>query len=218
MDKVDFRTEKSAMPRAFLTDEAKAALTAAIRDLESQSSAELVIAVRPRSAAYLRVPLTAALVAAFATLAALLYTPWDFPLAWFLADPALAALVAFLAARSLPAAVRLGTRQSSRRERVERAAKALFVDKGIHRTSGRTGILVYVSLLERELALVPDIAVEPVAADDGWKRIEGRIAAAMAGRADGSEVAALLRELGPVLAGPLPRLEDDVDELPDEVM
>jgi putative membrane protein len=212
------------MARPFLTDEAKAAFTGAIGTVESQSSAELVVAVRPRSAAYLEAAFGAALAAVFVTLALLLFTPWDFGLAWFLIDPALAAVLAGLLVWNVPALTRLLTRRPKRRQRVEEVARALFVDKRIHQTSGRTGILFYVSVLEREAILVPDVAVEPFTLDaaaeagDGWRRVVGRIDEALGRGAAGAEIAALLAGLGEVLQGPLPRLEGDVDELPNEVM
>ena len=217
------------MARPFLTDEAKAAFTGAIRAVESQSCAELVVAVRPRSAAYLDAAFGAALAAVFVTLALLLFTPWDFGLIWFLVDPALAAVLAGLLVWNLPVLARLLTRRRERRQRVGEVARALFVDKRIHQTSGRTGILFYVSVLEREAVLVPDVAVEalllgkPGEADatdaaDGWRRVVARIDEALGRGAPGTEIAARLAELGEVLSGPLPRLEGDVDELPNEVM
>lgn len=209
------------MARPFLTDEAKAAFTGAIRAVESASCAELVVAVRPRSANYLDAAFGAALAAVFLTLALLLFTPWDFGLIWFLIDPALAAVLAGLLVWNVPALSRLLTRRPRRRRRVEEVARALFVDKRIHQTSGRTGILFYVSVLEREAVLVPDVAVEPLTlgeAGEGWRRVVSRLDEALGRGAPGTEVAALLAGLGEVLCGPLPRLEGDVDELPNEVM
>ena len=47
------------MAKPFLTDESKAALAEAVRAVESCSSAELVVAVRPRSGSWLHADLMA---------------------------------------------------------------------------------------------------------------------------------------------------------------
>ena len=50
------------------------------------------------------------------------------------------------------------------------AARAAFVDQGISRTRGRTGILVFVSLFEREVEVVADVGVDPVLLGEDWTR------------------------------------------------
>ena len=100
---------------------------------------------------------------------------------------------------------------------MEEAARATFVERRVHSTTGRTGILLYVSVLEREAALVVDLGVEPLAATDGWRRAVEELETAVRGGADGNAVAARLRALGDLLAPVLPCGPDDVNELPDEV-
>lgn len=206
------------MPHSFLTDDAKTAFNETIQDVERQSSAELVVAVRPRSGSYLHVPLGVGVVTALATLAVLLFAPYEFGLVWFLVDPVLAAAVAAAVVWRFPLWSRILTRETERRRRVETAARALFVEKHLHQTRGRTGILFYVSLLERMAVLVPDIAVEPLTLDPDWQKVEARLDEALRRGADGVEVAARLAELAAVLEGPLPCPHDDVDELSNEVM
>jgi putative membrane protein len=205
------------MARAFLTDATKQALTGAVRKVEAASSAELVIAVRPRSGIYLHADLLAGLAAALAALVFLLYSPWTFPLAWFIVDPLLAAVAGALLSVRFPVLRRLLTPAKTRRRQVETAARALFVEKRIHRTTGRTGILLYVSLLEREAVLVPDLGVEECAASDGWKLAVAGIENAVRRGGDGAEVAARIEDLVPVLSPALVHCDDDVDELADEV-
>ena len=205
------------MAKPFLTDAAKQALSGAVRDVESCCSAELVIAVRARSGSYLHADLIAGITAALAVLAGLLFSPWPFDLAWFVLDPLLAgALAAFLASR-LPAVRRALTFQPVRRRLVETAARATFVEKGIHRTTGRTGVLIYISLLEHEAAVIYDLGVETLATTDGWRLTVEEIEEAVRRGEDGVALALLVRALGDVLAPALVRSADDVDELANEV-
>jgi putative membrane protein len=216
-DAIDFSRFFPAMSRPFLTDEAKRALTGAVETVEARSSAELVIAVRPRSDSYLHADLIVAAAVALAALAFLLFSPWSFALPWFVIDPLVAGLLGGLLAARSPALRRALTPAAERRRRVETAARAAFVEKGIHRTARRSGMLLYVSLLERETALVVDVGVEPLAATESWKRAVAEIEAAVRRGAGGAAVAEAVCGLALLLAAALARAADDVNELPDEV-
>jgi putative membrane protein len=205
------------MASPFLNDRSKAALAEAVRAVESCSSAELVVAVRPRSGSYLSADLVWGILTGLATLAVLLYSRWVFELVWFLIDPVLAGGLAALAASRSDLLQRALTGREARRRRVEAAARALFVERRIHGTSGRTGILLYVSVLEREAAVVVDVGVEALADTDAWRKTVGEIAAAVRGGADGTALAERIRGLAALLGPALVRSAADVDELPNEV-
>jgi len=201
----------------FLTDEAKRAFTAAVREFEDSCGAELVVAVHPRSGSYLDADLKAGVAAGLLVLAVLLFSPWPFGLAYFLIDPVLVGGLAALAVSESRTLQRLLTPASVRRRRAERAARALFVDQGVHRTRARNGVLLYLSLLEREAVAVADVAVEPLAASEPWQRALDEIRAALAAGERGAAIAARVRTLAAALAPSLPHAPGQADELPDEV-
>lgn len=205
------------MAKPFLTEESKAALAQAVREVESRSSAELVVAVRPKSGSYLHADLIAGSAAAFASLAFLLFSPWEFGLFWLLFDPLAAGLLGGLAASRSPGLRRLLTPRAVRRRQVETAARSTFVENRVHRTAGRTGILLYISVLEREAVAVPDLGVETVAATESWKRTVQDIEDAVRRGEDGAQVARRITALAAVLAPSLVRGAEDVDELANEV-
>jgi putative membrane protein len=205
------------MAKPFLTEAAKQALTDAVRDVESRSSAEVVVAVRARSGHYLHADLLAGVAVAVAVLLGLLFSPWPFDLLWFVVDPLLAGALGAFATSRLPGVRRALTLWRVRRRQVETAARATFVEKGIHRTTGRTGLLVYVSLLEHEAVVVHDLGIETLATTEGWRLCVEEIEEAVRRGEDGAMIAALLRELGDLLAPALVRSAEDVDELANEV-
>jgi putative membrane protein len=205
------------MAKPFLTDEGKRAFTDAVRDVEAVTSAELVVAVRARSGSYLHADLTAGILAGLLVLAVLLFSHWEFGLLWFVLDPLLAGLLFGWVASKSPGLRRALTGPADRRRQAETAARALFVEKRVHGTAGRTGMLLYISILEREAVLVPDLGLEPLAATESWKETVGAIAEAVRRREDGVEVARRVRTLAPLLAPALPRAAGDVDELANEV-
>lgn len=205
------------MAKPFLTDESKAALSDAVRAVEAACSAELVAAVRPQSGSYLHADLAVGILAGLVTLAVLLYSQWTFGLVWFLVDPVVAGALAGFAASRSHLLRRAFTRRRTRRGRVEMAARSTFIERRVHSTSGRTGILLYISLLEREAAVVVDLGVEALAATDAWRAAVSDIESAVRRGASGTEVAAKVRELSVVLGPALERSAADVDELPNEV-
>lgn len=205
------------MAKPFLTDEAKRALTDSVRDVEAVTSAELVVAVRARSGSYLHADLTAGILAGLLTLAVLLFSKWEFGLVWFVLDPLLAGLLAGWISSWAPGLRRAFTGRADRRRHVESAARALFVEKRVHNTRGRTGMLLYISLLEREAVIVPDVGLEALVATEPWKAAVAAVEAAVHGKEDGVQVARKISDLGAVLSPVLPRAADDVDELANEV-
>jgi putative membrane protein len=203
--------------REFLGGAATTALRDAVSAIEARSSAELVIAVRARSAPYRHAELLVGLLAGLATLAFLLFSPWEFALHWFLIDPVLIGALVALAASRLPPVRRALTPRSHREARVRTAAGTVFLEKGVHHTRDRTGILLYVSLLERRALLLPDSTVEREVPRREWRAAAAAIDRVVAQGGDGAEVARALASLADLLALHLPHRAGDINELPDEV-
>ena len=82
----------------------------------------------------------------------------------------------------------------------------------------RTGILVFVSLLENDVEIVTDIGVDPNGMGAPWRDALKALDEAARDDVSPEELAQLLLAIGDPLAAALPITEDDVNELPDEVM
>jgi putative membrane protein len=92
------------------------------------------------------------------------------------------------------------------------------VERGVDRTRARTGLLVYVSTLERVAEVVPDRGLAGRVDPAAWERSVAEIRATVANGGNGRAVAAQLTGLIPLIASAAPRAEDDVDELRNEVV
>lgn len=199
----------------WLDEPAQRAFTEAVQEVEAASAAEIVVAVRRSARRWLHVPLLVGLAAAWSGLAFMLYSDHPFALVAFLVDPLLLGILAGGASTLAPALVRWLTPASIRRRAVLDAARAAFWVRGIHRTRGRTGILIYCAITEGMAAVVADDGVTPAVDAVAWARAEDAIDAAIGkgGVATARAVAALAGVLGPGL----PRAADDVNELPDAI-
>ena len=200
----------------FFRDDAKRRATQAVKAVEAQTSAELVIVVRHRSGNYGVVAYHFGFVAMVAVTLIFLVTPQVFSIGAIAMDGLAAFALGALFCASVAALTRALTRQRTLRLNVENAARVAFFDLGISRTTGRSGILVFVSTFERTLAVLPDVGINTASLGVGWTEAQTAMKQALRQKNFEAFVAGFER-LGPVLGAAMPRADDDVNELPDEV-
>lgn len=113
---------------------------------------------------------------------------------------------------------RLFTPAAHLRQEVQSRARAVFFDQRVHHTAGSTGVLVFVSLMERMAVVLTDQQVlERIgqAQIDAWcEELTQRLHAGPLS----SAVCETVHSIGQTLAQSLPRTADDVNELPDALI
>ena len=206
------------MARAFLDDRGKEALRGAVRAVEERSAAEVVILVRERSGPYLHASLLSGAIAAYLTLWFQLFSPWEYSLLLIQLAPAAVGTAIGMLTSVLPDLQRLLTPRHIREGYVRTKARAAFHDQGIADTRGRTGILVYVSRLEREAEVLADRGVRDAVDAQAWERAASLIRASAGRRMpDAAALSIAIASLGDLLQPVLPRSADDVNELADDI-
>jgi putative membrane protein len=201
---------------SFTDKDAKTEVASAIRAIESATSAEVVVAVRARSGHYRHTDYLVGFAMSFAALLVFLFDSHEFDIDWMPVDTLVAFALGTLLSAGLPPLRRVLTSRKLMRANVATAARAAFVELKISRTSGRSGILVFVSKFERRVEVVPDIGVDPAVLGAPFADAVGALDAALRARGSFPKFLEALRSLGPVLGKALPRMADDVNELPDE--
>jgi putative membrane protein len=147
------------MSHARFDEDARRALTACVREIETRTDAELVLVIRARSDSYRQADYLFGALLAVAGLIFLLFSPINFHPNWVLIEVVLLfVLGAFLSSRS-NLIRRLLTKKKRRAEIVRTSAAAMFYEAGIANTRAETGILIYLSLFERRLELLADRGV-----------------------------------------------------------
>ena len=200
----------------FFSDDAKRASAVSVRSVEAQTSAEVVVAVRKRSGHYGVLAYHFGAGVAALAVSYLLAAPEVYGVGAIALDGLLAFALGAVLAANFDTLRRLLSRSSTLSQNVNSAARAAFFDLGISRTSGRNGILVYVSLFERRCTVLTDIGIDPAQLEPGWLSAKGALEQAVKAR-DWPAFRQALESLGPVLGRVHPRSDDDVNELPDEV-
>jgi putative membrane protein len=142
-------------------------------------------------------------------------TRWSVQLILFAQLAVFAAVAALLSTPALR--FRLVPRAAAGR-RAHQAAAEQFLVRGLGRTEGRTGLLIFVAVAERYACVIPDRAVEAVMPAGVWRSAIERLTDALrAGRpADGLEGAVQI--CADALAQHSPARPGDRNELPDRVI
>ena len=201
----------------WLTADARKTFAEAVRAIEARSSVEIVVTVRDRSAPYKHVHVAWGAVCAGLMLLFYMYYPITF--ADDLAVPSVVvAFAAGLLLGSIDALKRPFLAKREKHQAVALAARAAFYDANVGSTKGRTGVLVYVSLLERAVEVVPDTGVRIDAMGKAWTDAVAALQANAESGAAPDELVKTLATLGDALAEAMPATADDVNELPDEVI
>jgi len=191
------------------------AIERAVRAAERGTDAELIVVVAARSGSYLDVAL--AIGAAFAMLALLvaLFAPAAFPpVAVALEIPFAFGLAAWLAHRT-PGLLRALAPPPRTRKQVERAAAEHFLAEAVHGTRGRTGLLVYFSLLEEHVALVPDFGLEGRVPSALWSAVRWSATGDPSRPRTQEDLVRGIAEIGAILRARVPADGRDANEIPD---
>jgi uncharacterized membrane protein len=96
-------------------------------------------------------------------------------------------------------------------------ARDVFVALKMHETALRGGVLIYLAVEDRKLAIVGDEAIHARVDPGYWHAIRDRMVERLRSGAARDAVVQAVEDVGAVLAREFPRRPDDVDELPDDV-
>ncbi len=193
-------------------------LTQEIQEIEKNTLAEVVVIVRARSGHYRDVSLTAGFVVQLLTLAYLLFSPQVFNPYWICFAGVVSFVAGFFVVELVSPLKRVLTPRKRRYKTTEIYARAIFQKAGICHTRENTGLLVFVSLLERQVLLIPDKGLLLRIPQHIWDDLQKDFNEIFTEEDVLSE--ALLSKLATlrnILNQYVPPVENDVNELPDDL-
>lgn len=219
-----------------LTDTDRKRIAEAVAAAEATSAGEIVTIVTPQSDAYRDVALAWSISVAFLALAALELAPafylgmiervlglWahEWTPRQVLGIALTVAVIKFLAMLLLMAwrPLRLWlTPAPIKSARVHARALTCFRIGAEGRTTGRTGILIYLSLAEHRAEIIADVAIASKVSPEVWGDAMHALLGPIRAGQVGEGMVAAIGKVGAVLAEHLPRAADDENELPDRVI
>jgi putative membrane protein len=189
----------------------------AIAEIESQSHAEVVLMVRAHANTYPHYPLAAGIILAFAALSYFRFAPIFFDEWIIYAGTVVAFVLGAVVTGGIPRILRMLVGQRRLHKTTEIIARAYFQKAGIHHTRDKTGVLIFVAVLEQQVVIIADRGVEQALPPKEWQQIQqdfNKIFQAV------SPVRSLLEQLDKVrdlFSRYIPQVEDDTNELPDNL-
>lgn len=199
-----------------LTSEERERVAVAIREAETLTTGEIVVVVATQASAYRSVPLLYGLLGSLAAPWALIWGT-DFTAARIFAIQLAVALLLTVACALAMHRVAL-VPGFIKRTRAHEAAAREFRARGLTRTRGRTGVLLYVAAAEHYAEVVADLRIAERVDETVWRdTISGLVEGIRTGHAADGLVTAV-RQVGAVLAEHAPPRGDDLDELPNRVI
>jgi putative membrane protein len=205
-------------PAALVDPADRMRLEAAVIDAERATGGEIAIAIVPACHEYRAAAWRGGVLAATLAYLTLAVSAPELPLWAYLAAQAVA-LIAGHALCRIDTIRRRLVAESFRDARMRERARRAFAEAGLERTRGRTGILIFVALLERRVVVLADDGIHKLLGPgESWEEI-ARLAADGLHRGHAVDgLVAAARRAGQILSNHVPTPARPIGELPNPVL
>ncbi|UTC67379.1 MULTISPECIES: TPM domain-containing protein [unclassified Treponema] len=201
----------------------------AVAEAEKNTNGEIALAVIPQSDSYSFVEMFAAFCLAFVSFFIMLYfgdSIWNLleKKLWYPSPKILTAVIGagvwiimlfFFLLINIPALDRLIIPKRIKEARVYARALKHFVECGIYKTAERTGVLIFVSILERKVFIIADSGIAAKVEQKTWNGICGIITEGLKSKNAAKSLCAAVDECGKILSEYFPKTTGNPNEYPD---
>ncbi|MBA4394024.1 MAG: hypothetical protein C0407_10770 [Desulfobacca sp.] len=206
----------------FFTQEENKKITAAIKEIESRSDGEVAVMVVDQSAPYIEAEFLGGII--LGGLLALIFSeilvdffPHDslwyyIPLCFIFFFP-----FRWLTAR-VPAIKTVFMTVKRKEEMVKLRALRAFYEKGLYKTRHHTGVLFFLSLLERKVWVLADKGIHKKIDQETLNRFAQIVSQGIGENQACQALCRAIEEIGRLLVEHFPVTPGDIDELPDQVL
>lgn len=110
------------------------------------------------------------------------------------------------------------TPQADKDLQVMRRAQLAFHEAQLHATEGGTGVLIFLSMMERQAVVLADKGIALKLPKETWSQVSELVIAGMAGKDLGVALEAAIKRSGEILAPHFPPTAANPDELPNALI
>jgi putative membrane protein len=202
----------------FFTAEETGKLKALTHDVESRTIGEIVVMVVNRSDHYLEAEAFGGVIlgSLFSLIVTLLYfhsSIWSYvPFSFLFFFPCR------LLFQRVDALKKLFIGNRRREETVRLRAERAFFEKGLYKTKKNTGVLFFLSLLERKVWVLADKGIYEKMDQEILNRFANEVSRGIREGRACDALSQAIQKIGSLLSQHFPITPDDTDELPDDVM
>lgn len=223
-------TYKRLIKKLSLSEEALESIKKAVAAEEAKTTGEIALAVTAESGKYsfwellwsngfaalvlaILIPFSAGINAFFQKFY------WDSVPAWivpcvFVAVAFIVVLAGFLLC-NIPAIDRLIIPAAERKQTVSARAMQYFAESGVYETAEHSGILIFVSYMEREVRIIADSGISSKISQDMWNLIADELCENLHKGEIEKAFTSAIEKCGILLAENFPNHEENPNELPD---
>lgn len=188
----------------------------AIATAETKTSGEIVAVVARESSSYLYAPfLWAGVIALLVPWPLIVFTWW--PVIWIFGLQLLVFLLLLSLFLIRPLRYVLVPKSIKDRTAHGRAMEQ-FLAQNLHTTTGRTGVLIFVSIAERYAEIIADTEINAKVSDDDWQTIVHNLTTAIGNGKPTEGFVETIEAVGTHLANAFPPGTADPNELPDHLI
>jgi putative membrane protein len=210
------RTHSNA--HKFFTAEERERLKATTQEVESRTIGEIVVMVVDHSDHYIEAEVLGSILlgSLFSLILTVLFfhsSIWSYiPLSFIFFFPC---WLLFIRVEPLKKLF-IGTRRKE--EAVRLRAERVFFEKGLYKTKKNTGVLFFLSLLERKVWVLADKGIHQKMDQGALKRFANEVSKGVREGRACDALSEAIQEIGALLSRHFPVTPDDTDELSDDVM
>lgn len=220
------------MPKIEFSPENLEKINQAVKKAERRTTGEIAIAFARASSEYASQELMFGIISGFIYSFFMMwfYHPvekiiqnmfWDYSanhlLIFYGVSTFLVILVFYLLA-NIPFVDRLIVSEKTKKRKVYERAVRQFMESGVSHTKGRTGVLIFISMLEKRVELLADRGISKKISQEQWNGVVNHIVEGFQGKKFVEHLTEAISQTGDLLASHFPAHPDDTNELGDDLV
>ena len=185
--------------------------------IENNSLVEMVVIIKEHSGKYRDIPVWAGLIFSFLLYTFFMFSHIAFDVYMIYGMTVLSFFFIYGLVSISHFTVPFLIKKKRKLRNVEISARAIFQKGGIRFTQERIGVLIYVSLLEKQVFILPDRGAEKAIPVDEWKEMKQDFQQIFNASDIPGALIDTMKKWQPVFAKHIPPIENDINELPDDL-
>ena len=198
-------------------DNFKSKLYKTIEDIENNSLVEIVSIFRANSGTYRDISMWAAVAFMFLTSSFFMFSPIEFDVYMIWLSTFASFILAYFITEILKPFKRLFVSKKRMKKNVDIYGRAIFQKGGIRFTNEKIGVLIYVSVFEKQVKIIPDRGAFTSVPNEMWEQFESNFQAIFNKSDITGEFINELKRTKPIFAEYILPVENDINELPDDL-
>ena len=219
------------MPKINLKQDDLKKISSAVKEAESKTSGEIATAIIKESYNYAVYELLFAVIIGFIYFVVMMFFVgniesrlqslfWDCHIGHlliFYGFSTFLVIALFYFLGNISTIDRLIVSKKIRQQKVKERALRHFMESGVYNTKDRTGILIFISILEKRVELLADSGINEKILPEKWQSIVDNIIQGIKKKNVTSHLIESINECGELLTKHFPIQPDDINELSDEI-